>query len=66
MSLSHHWTKSIRSGDNGNCVEVRRGGPGVEVRDSKDADGPTLAFPADAWGAFLADTGRGDFDFDLG
>ncbi|MGW1678828.1 DUF397 domain-containing protein [Saccharopolyspora sp. NPDC002376] len=29
-------------------------GPAVAVRDSKDPDGPVLAFPASSWSAFLA------------
>jgi hypothetical protein len=47
------WRKSSYSGDNGgNCVEVGAAGPAVAVRDSKDTEGPRLAFAADAWTAF--------------
>ncbi|WP_461084812.1 DUF397 domain-containing protein [Streptomyces deserti] len=49
------WTKSSYSAGNGACVEVKS--PSVaalDVRDSKVPDGPTLAFPADAWNAFVA------------
>ncbi len=48
------WTKSSYSGGNGACVEVRS--PlvaGLAVRASKVSDGPVLAFPADAWNAFV-------------
>ncbi|MFA3876505.1 DUF397 domain-containing protein [Streptomyces sp. MMCC 100] len=48
------WTKSSYSGGNGACVEVRS--PLTEalaVRDSKVTGGPVLAFPADAWNAFV-------------
>ncbi|CAM5361128.1 hypothetical protein SVIOM342S_09138 [Streptomyces violaceorubidus] len=48
------WTKSSYSGGNGACVEVRS--PVVAalaVRDSKVTEGPVLAFPADAWTAFV-------------
>ncbi|MEU6288784.1 DUF397 domain-containing protein [Streptomyces sp. NPDC005047] len=48
------WTKSSYSGGNGACVEVRS--PVVAalaVRDSKVQEGPVLAFPADAWTAFV-------------
>ncbi|MFE0808018.1 DUF397 domain-containing protein [Streptomyces sp. NPDC058794] len=48
------WTKSSYSGGNGACVEVKS--PVVAalaVRDSKVPGGPTLAFPADAWNAFV-------------
>lgn len=49
------WRKSSRrgGGNNGNCVEVAFTGPAVAVRDSKDPDGPVLAFPASSWSAFL-------------
>ncbi|MEU9519270.1 MULTISPECIES: DUF397 domain-containing protein [unclassified Streptomyces] len=48
------WTKSSYSGGNGACVEVRS--PlvaALAVRDSKVTAGPVLAFPADAWNAFV-------------
>jgi Domain of unknown function (DUF397) len=47
------WRKSSYSGDNGgDCVEVGAAGLAVAVRDSKDPDGPLLAFAADTWKAF--------------
>ena len=47
------WRKSSRSGDNaGACVEVGTAGAAVAVRDSKDPDGPLLAFPAGTWTEF--------------
>ena len=49
------WTKSSYSAGNGACVEVKS--PvlaAMAVRDSKVPQGPTLAFPADAWKAFVA------------
>ncbi|MFF5715959.1 DUF397 domain-containing protein [Streptomyces buecherae] len=57
------WRKSSYSGNNGgNCVEVAPGFPGVvPVRDSKDPDGPALAFDAAAWAAFVAGVKAGDF-----
>ncbi|AZS86676.1 DUF397 domain-containing protein [Streptomyces griseoviridis] len=48
------WTKSSYSTGNGACVEIKS--PVVAamaVRDSKVTDGPTLAFPADAWNTFV-------------
>ncbi|MBO4260082.1 DUF397 domain-containing protein [Streptomyces sp. NPDC002144] len=48
------WTKSSYSTGNGACVEVKS--PviaAMAVRDSKVTDGPVLAFPADAWNAFV-------------
>jgi hypothetical protein len=47
------WRKSSYSGSNGGaCIEVAAAGLAVAVRDSKDPDGPLLAFAADTWKAF--------------
>ncbi|MFS8204356.1 DUF397 domain-containing protein (plasmid) [Streptomyces sp. CWNU-52B] len=54
------WTKSSYSQGNGACVEVKS--PvlaAMAVRDSKVAEGPTLAFPAKSWSAFVAEVSRG-------
>ncbi|MFG3228827.1 DUF397 domain-containing protein [Kitasatospora sp. NPDC048194] len=49
------WRKSSFSANQGNCIEVADGYAGiVPVRDSKDPSGPALAFPTDAWTAFIA------------
>ncbi|HVV20113.1 MAG TPA: DUF397 domain-containing protein [Pseudonocardiaceae bacterium] len=58
------WRKSSYSGASGNnaCVEVAIGADVVGVRDSKNADGPRLAFAAARWRAFVGGapvTGRG-------
>lgn len=57
------WYKSSYSGgDNGECVEVAHGVPGVvPVRDSKDPNGPALVFPAEAWADFLGAVRAGRF-----
>lgn len=48
--------KSSRSAGQTNCVGVN-GIPGwVGVRDTKDPDGPILAFPARTWGTFITET----------
>ncbi len=48
------WHVSSHSGPEGaNCVEVRRGGGAVTVRDSKDPGGPSLSFRPAQWTAFL-------------
>jgi hypothetical protein len=47
------WWKSSHTGSQGNCVEVsRRAAGAVAVRDSKDAEGAKLLFPAAAWREF--------------
>ena len=49
------WTKSSYSTGNGACVEVKSPvTEGLSVRDSKVTEGPELAFPSDAWNAFVA------------
>ncbi len=52
---SLRWRKSSYSGpDNGDCIEVADGVPGVmPVRDSKDRGRSPLLFPVEAWGAFV-------------
>ncbi|HYS34830.1 MAG TPA: DUF397 domain-containing protein [Pseudonocardiaceae bacterium] len=49
------WRKSSYSGGStsSSCVEVAFVADEVGVRDSKNTDGPTLAFPATAWRAFV-------------
>jgi Domain of unknown function (DUF397). len=51
------WRKSSYSGGNGAaCVEVNGDIPGVvAVRDSKNPDGPILAFTPAEWRAFLTE-----------
>lgn len=47
------WRKSSFSTSESNCVEVAWPALAVAVRDSKNADGPALTFPATAWHRFL-------------
>lgn len=48
------WFKSSYSGnEGGNCVEVAAVPGAVHVRDSKSTAGPSLAFGASAWVAFV-------------
>lgn len=47
--------KSTYSNNGGNCVEVASDTPSVvAVRDSKDPDGPKLAFTPAEWKAFTS------------
>ena len=48
------WRKSTRSGTNGACVEVGAATRVVLIRDTKDREAGTLAFPLNAWAAFTA------------
>jgi Domain of unknown function (DUF397) len=72
------WRKSSRSGNGDqNCVEIgtwrkgRRNGNygkissaerGVAVRDSKNPEGPKLAFTLPSWGVFADQAKQGSFD----
>jgi len=59
--LSEQWHTSTRSNDT-NCVEVREVSGLVQVRDSKNRDGGTLAVSSAAWGEFVAGAKAGEFD----
>jgi hypothetical protein len=61
MHRSHRpWRKSSYSGSHSHCVEVAmpsggpRSGHALLVRDSKDPDGPVLAFGGRAWRSLIA------------
>ncbi|MDV9197839.1 MULTISPECIES: DUF397 domain-containing protein [unclassified Streptomyces] len=50
------WFKSSYSsnGNEGDCVEVAAAPGTVHVRDSKNAQGPRLAFGPNAWAGFVS------------
>ncbi|WP_371515296.1 DUF397 domain-containing protein [Kitasatospora sp. NBC_01300] len=54
------WRKSTYSNGGGGCIEVDDAHPG-RVRDSKDPQGPTLAFSAEGWDSFVATVRSGEF-----
>jgi len=59
--LDQSWRKSTRSGSNGQCVEARRVGDTVQLRDSKDITGPVLSFTLAEWAAFTTGVKGGEF-----
>lgn len=56
------WIKASASGGNGNCVELRRAGDVIEVRDSKDRQGPVLRFTPAELEAWIDGASKGEFD----
>jgi hypothetical protein len=57
------WRKSSYSSAHAdNCIEVADNVPGhMPVRDSKDPQGPTLLFTAEAWNTFVRAVKSGGF-----
>ena len=54
VEVGAEWRKASYSNSNGGaCVEVATAAHAVAVRDSKDPDGPKLAFTAEAWDTFI-------------
>lgn len=62
MTDTTSWIKASASDQSGQCVEVRRNGGAVEVRDSKDPDGPLLRFTTAEFAAWLDGARKGEFD----
>jgi hypothetical protein len=60
--LDQSWRKSTRSGSNGQCVEARRMGDKIQLRDSKDRSGPVLSFTLGEWTSFTAGVKGAEFD----
>ena len=55
------WIKASASAAEGSCVEMRRAGDMIEVRDTKDdGAGPTLR--SAEWAAWLDGAKRSEFD----
>ncbi len=59
---SGDWTRSRRC-ESAACVEVRVADDVIEIRDSKDLNGPALRFTRAEWEAFLLGALNGDFHF---
>jgi Domain of unknown function (DUF397) len=56
------WIKSRYSFSNGNCVEFREENGEVQLRDSKDPDGPVLRFSPEDWDTFIRSVKKGELD----
>ena len=57
------WVKASRSNDVSSCVEQRRFGDTIEVRDTKDnGAGPVLRFTEAEYVAWLDGAKKGEFD----
>lgn len=54
------WRKSSFSGPTNDCIEVRGTHDRLDVRDSKDRQGPVLTFTTAAWQAFVTGVRDGD------
>lgn len=55
------WIKARRSGDQGQCVEMRRDGLTVQVRDSKRPDDGILALTPAQFTAWITAARRGEY-----
>lgn len=55
------WIKASASGTGGDCVEMRRRGRAVEVRDSKAPTRAALTFDAAQFAAWLAGAATGEY-----
>ncbi|MFB4318526.1 DUF397 domain-containing protein [Actinomadura sp. 21ATH] len=56
------WRKSRHSNNGGSCVEMASFDGACLARDSKDPDGPVLAFTPDAWHGLVHDIKHGLLD----
>ncbi|SHK78962.1 DUF397 domain-containing protein [Actinacidiphila paucisporea] len=55
IEVALSWHKSSHSsGSSGDCIEVATCPDTVHVRDSKDKEGPQLAFSPTEWSTFIA------------
>jgi hypothetical protein len=63
MSTDTPWIKASRSGNSGDCVEMRSRAGVIEVRDTKqNEEGPTLGFTKAEFAAWLDGAKKGEFD----
>lgn len=63
MQNTEDWMMSSRStGNGGSCVEARRHGELIEVRNSKSREAATVRFTVEEWDSFLFGAKNGEFD----
>jgi hypothetical protein len=62
MTDSTPWITPMASSGEGSCVEMRRHDGMIEVRDSKDREGPVLRFTNAEFAAWLDGVNKGEFD----
>lgn len=61
--MDTEWIMSSRStGNGGSCVQARRHGAAIEVRNSKQPDAGTVRFTVEEWDSFLDGAKKGEFD----
>jgi Domain of unknown function (DUF397) len=60
-AMADAWRKSKHSAG-GDCVEWRFTGGAVQIRNSRDTEGPVLTFTHSEWRAFLGAAKQGDVD----
>jgi hypothetical protein len=63
MSMRNlEWRKARHSANNGACVELAPTAGHILIRDSKDQNGPVLAYSGYSWRQFVAAAKTGHFD----
>ncbi len=62
MNDTSAWIKATASNGAGQCVEMRRTGDSIDVRDSKDPNGAVLRYTPGEFSAWLDGAKKGEFD----
>jgi hypothetical protein len=60
--LNEMWQKSTRSGNNGQCVEVRLNGEVIEVRNSNNPTAGVTRYTKGEWLAFIGGVKNNEFE----
>ena len=56
------WRKARHSANNGACVELAPAAGQILIRDSKDQNGPVIAYCQSSWRLFVGSAKTGHFD----